>query len=198
LGHLLPLFETPMNKIVLGGFAPISWLSEVSVILLLAPFLKQPSKVRKAAFFGVTITGLSLGWTILGTIAVFSAKLLPVYDYPTFSVFRIIEVANFIERIDVFFIAVWMGTMVMKLTIFMFAGFYCFCQTFRVQEKKFFLLPYGVLILSFSINAWSGSIDYITHQLYTVQSYLLFFNIAIPLLVYFTVFLKNRAKRVES
>lgn len=194
---LLPMVETSWNGILLGSFTPTSWLSEVSVILILAPYLKKPERVRKIAITGVMITSFSLIWTIIGSIAVFGAEVLPTYQYPAFNVYRIIEVADFIERIDVLFIAVWMSTMVMKLAIFMYCGFYCLLQILPIQRKEYYLFPYGVLILSFTINSWANSSEFKSHQIYSVQTYLLFFNIVIPILLFSCVFLKNKTKQVE-
>lgn len=195
--QLLPILDTPWNKIVLGGVPTLGWFSEVAIIILLAPYLQNIKNVRKVAITGMVITAFSLTWTMIGTIAVFGAEILPMYQYPTFSVFRIIEVADFIERIDALFIAVWMGTMVMKLTIFLFSSLLCFFQTFRIKHKKPFLLPFGVLVLSFCLNAWDNQSAYGIYQLYSGTAYVFFFNILIPLFLFFTGFLKNRKKQVK-
>ncbi|MEW9670468.1 endospore germination permease [Ammoniphilus sp. 3BR4] len=196
--RLLPILDTPFNRILMGAVAPFSWLSESMVILLLAPFLIHPGKARKAAVLGVVLTGLSMAWTIIGSIAIFGEKTLALFAYPTFNVFRIIEVAGFLERIDALFIAVWVGTMIMKLTVFMFCGFYCFTQTFGIREQIPFLFPYGMLTMSLSIVSWRNVAELNLYQLYTATSRLLFINIVIPAILLIVVLWKNRKKRVGT
>ncbi|MGQ4665519.1 GerAB/ArcD/ProY family transporter [Metabacillus halosaccharovorans] len=195
--QLLPIFETSWNKIALGGVPVLSWVAEVAIILVLAPYLQHNKDVRKVAVIGILITGITLTWTLVGMVAVFSADILPMYHYPTFSVFRIIEVANFIERIDALFIAVWMGTMMMKLTIFLFSSLHCFFQTFRIKQEQPFLFPFGLLVLSFCLNSWKNQSEYALYQHFAGISYSLFFNILIPLCLFFIGFLKNRKKQVK-
>lgn len=196
--RLLPILDTPYNRILMGAVAPLSWLSEAMVILLLAPYLIHPGKARKAAVLGVVLTGLSMVWAIIGTLAIFGDKTLALFAYPTFNVFRIIEVAGFLERIDALFIAVWVGTMVMKLAVFMFGGFYCFTQTFGIREQIPFLFPYGMLTMSLSIVSWGNVAEFALYNTYTATSRLLFINIAIPALLLIAVLWKNRKKRVGT
>lgn len=196
--RLLPMLDTPFNRILMGAVSPLSWLSESSVILLLAPFLNHPGKARKAAVLGVVLTGLSMVWTVIGSIVIFGAEVLALFAYPAFNVFRIIEAAGFLERIDALFIAVWVGTMVMKITIFMFGGFYCFCQTFEVRERTLFLFPYGLSAISLSIVSWENVAEFNLYNMYTATSRLLFINIVIPVLLLIVVLWKNRKKRVST
>ena len=195
--QLLPIFDTPWNDIALGGVSVLSWFAEVAVILVIAPYLQHNKNVRKVAVIGILITGLSMTWTLIGVVAVFGSEILPMYHYPTFSVFRIIEVANFIERIDALFIAVWMGTMMMKLTIFLFSCLHCFFQTFRIKHEQPFFIPFGLLVLSFSLNAWNNQSEFANFSHYAAISYSLFFNILIPLFLFFVGFLKNRKNQVK-
>lgn len=195
--QLLPILDRSWNKVIFGGTPTLAWFSEVAIIILLAPYLQNIKKVRKVAITGMVITAISFTWTMIGTIAVFGSEILPMYRYPTFSVFRMIEVANFIERIDALFIAVWMGTMIMKLTIFLFGSLHCFFQVFRIKHKKPFLLPFGMLVLSFCLHSWNNQSEYAIYQFYSAVPYCFFFNILIPLFLFFTGFLKNRKKQVK-
>ncbi|MFP3126096.1 endospore germination permease [Ectobacillus funiculus] len=196
--RLLPIMESPLNKILIGAVSPLGWLSEVSVILLLAPYLAHPGQARKAAVLGVTLTGLSMLWTLIGSIIIFGVNTLSLFAYPTFNVFRIIEVAGFLERIDALFISVWVGTMIMKLTVYMFGGFYCLTQTFAIQDQIPFLFPYGMLTISLSICSWRNIADFTSYQTYTAPSRLLFTNMVIPIFLLLVVLWKNRKKWMDT
>lgn len=190
--RLLPFMDTPFHSILLGSYIPAGWMSEVSIILLLAPYIQNVDRVRKSAVAGVLITGLSLTWTLIGAITIFGVKILPEFSYPTFNVFRIIQVADFVERIDAIFIAVWIGTMIMKATLFLFGCFYSFCESFKIRNQGFFLFPFAILTVSYSMISWKHAEELNFFSTYTFPTFALVFNLVIPVILLPLVLWKRR------
>jgi spore germination protein KB len=181
----------------MAAWKSCSWLTEVFAIMLLAPFLNQPERIRSVAVTSTLLTGLSMTWMVTGSIAIFGVRIIPIFDYPTFNVFRIIEVARFLERIDAFYIAVWVGMMVMKVTIMMYFGYYCFCQTLGIRAQKLFLMPYGLLILTFSIVSWETNRDYKFFSTNAVPFYVCI-ALGLPCILWLLLRLKAGNKKVLS
>jgi spore germination protein KB len=196
--RLLPVFHNSWSRIALGAMAPAGWLAEVSLVLLLTPHLRKPEQARKAALWAVVLSGGSLAWTIFGSIAVFGSDILPLFNYPTFNVFRLIRLADFIERIDALYIAAWVGAMTMKLSVYTFAGVYSFRYLFGIKDREQgpFLFPYAALALTYSILSWENNQEYLDHTFHTSQSYLLFYNFAVPAVLWLASYGFGRKRRV--
>ncbi|KIL40979.1 hypothetical protein SD70_10180 [Gordoniibacillus kamchatkensis] len=194
IGNLLPIFVSPIGRILMGAYLSSSWFTEVFVIVLLATFLNNPGRTRAVALIGVSATGLSLIWIVTGSIAIFGVGIIPLFDYPTFNVFRIIDVARFLERIDAFYIAIWVGMTIMKMSILVFFSHYCLCQTFGITEPKTFLAPFGLLTLTLSIVSWSSKVEYKQFLMNSIGFYLLL-SLVVPVILYIALRLKHAGKR---
>lgn len=197
LSNLLPIFQSSFGKILMGSFTSSTWFAEVVIIMLFASFLNNPGKARTIALVSISLVGLSLIWIVLGSIAIFGVRIIPLFDYPTFNVFRIIEVARFLERIDAFYIAVWVGLMFMKIAIIMFFGFYCLCQTFGIKAQQPFLLPFGMLTLTMSIVSWDSKVEYKKFLTNGVSFYLLI-SLVLPTILYIWLIFKKDKKKVTT
>lgn len=189
--HMLPLTEVPFSRVLLGAYCPFAWLSEAAIIWLLAPYLKHTDTVRKTALFGVLITGVLLFITILGTLLVYSANYIAFLKYPTFNVFREIDVAGVFQRIDVLFIAIWIGTMMMKAALFMFGAVYCLCEPFQVNQRGFILLPIALLGVMYATSSWRNTQHLDDYSTYTFPIFSLFFNILLPFILFLIVLLRR-------
>lgn len=189
--HVFPLTEVPFSRILLGAYSPFAWFSEGAIIWLLAPYLKQPDKVRKTALFGVAITGMLLFITILGTLLVYSPNYITFLKYPTFNVFREIQVAQVFQRIDILFIAIWIGTMMMKAALFMFGAVYCLCEPFQVNQRGVILLPIALLGVMYATSSWRGTQHLDDYSTYTFPIFILLFNLLLPFLLFLIVFLRR-------
>jgi spore germination protein KB len=197
LNNLLPVFVAPLGKILMGSYTSSSWFTEVFAIMLLASFMNKPDKARNVALVGIVLTGLSMTWVVVGSIAIFGVRIIPLFEYPTFNVFRIIEVARFLERTDAFFIAVWVGLMFMKVAIVMFFSFYCFCQTFGIGAHKPFLVPFGMLTLTLSLTSWGSKLEY-NRFLRDSGSFYLLISLVIPVILWILVRWKNSTGKVTT
>lgn len=197
LVNLLPLLNAPFNKIFMGGYLSSSWFTMVFAIMIFASFLNEPRKTRTVALLGISLTGLSMIWIVMGSLAIFGDRIIPLFDYPTFNVFRIIEVARFLERIDAFYIAVWVGMMIMKMSIVMFLGFYCFCQTFGIKRQRPFLIPFGLLTLTYSLVSWGDRSEYKKFLGNSISFYSLI-ALAVPTIIWILLRWKQANKKVAT
>lgn len=137
-------------------------------------------KVRKTALFGVAITGSLLLGTIVGTLLVYNPNYITFLKYPTFNVFREIQVANVFQRVDILFITVWIGTMVMKAALLMFGAVYCLCEPFKVNQRGAILLPIALLGVMYANSSWRCTQHLDDYSVYTFPTLALFLIFCFP------------------
>jgi len=109
---LLPIFETGYQPMLQGGIMLLGWLCQVPVIILMFQRYAKTKNSRQAsklAVLGVILSAFALELGAVGTLAVFGPRQSASMYYPAFEVARIVSVGQFIEHIEVLFVAVWVA-----------------------------------------------------------------------------------------
>lgn len=194
LKFLTPVAQAPANHVVLGSMPAIGWLSEASVLLLLGPYLTKPGKAWKVGFWGVTLSAVYLMNAVVIVVLVFGAELPTMMTYPSSAASEIIDY-DFVERVDMFFIFAWVGTVYLKICVFAFGMMHCFQAVFKVRKEKPFHVSLGVVVLLTALYSWTSNVYLIQHQRYASTPFLLVLNIALPLLLLVGVLATNKRKR---
>lgn len=192
--NILPLWDVSLSNQILGAMTPLGWLSESAMILYLIPYLKKPETIRRHTMWAVLIVGISLAWTVLGTIMIFGSELVSYLTYPAFNSFRIIRLGRFLERIDIFFVIIWVATVFMKFTIFFFLTVVSLRDTMQLKTEKSIILPLGILVIYFSIASWENTADISRSINFALIPFLLFQNV----IVTFVLFLGSYFKKINK
>lgn len=192
--RLLPVGGTYWGRIAVGSLPASGWMTEASVLLLLLPFLKKPSDMGKIGFWGITLSGISLLATVLASLLILGPTLPAMLNYPTFAISELIEYGNFLERVDMFFICVWMAAIYMKVSIFFFCALHCFKTTFRIRADKPFGIGLALLTLLTSLYTWTSNVYLFEHQRYAMTPFLLVMNVLLPILLWIGIAATKRKK----
>lgn len=99
--QFLPIIESPPADHMEAMLMPLGCLSEISVLLLLTPYLEKPASAIKVAIWGTAISGTIFMCVTMVTIAVFGTKIIGAISYPAFAAIGTVEIGQFIERVDV-------------------------------------------------------------------------------------------------
>jgi len=182
--NLLPLWEHPLRKVAQGSMTPTTWLLQVSILLLIAPFMSKPEEAGKVGMWGIVLTSIELGIIVVAAITIIGSRLISIMSYPTFYMIGIIQIGTFLERIDLLFISIWICMMYVKMSIVMFATFHCFIHTFRIRNEKPFLLCLGLFTILTTMYAWPKSVDLAYFSKTVLIPYAITFNVLIPLVIW--------------
>lgn len=181
--RLLPIFDHSLSTITLASLTPTSWMSEVAILLFLAPYLKSPQKARLMGYMGLLFVFLMMMFSMITTMMVFGPQYLKLTAYPGFSTVGIIQIGKFIENLDILFISYWVLAIYLKFSIFLFATVECFKQTFRVKSSRPFIGALGLVITLECLFTWT---DPAKLNMYNKEGrFLVFilFNVLLPLAV---------------
>lgn len=163
---VLVLFLTPeieMSKIqpILGqGFSPllqalfplIGLILEISVFLMIIPFVNNPKKTLKPFIHGSISGGIALFLFVLLSILVLGAELTARQVYPSYVLAKKISVADILERLETFMAAMWFLTIYFKLTICFYASTLGFGQILNLKEYRSLTWPLGMILIVLSIE----------------------------------------------
>ncbi len=180
--RLLPLFDHSISSLTIASLTPITWVSEVGILLFLAPYLQNPDKARIIGYTGLLVVGLAMLLIMVAALLVYGPKFITANTYPGFSVIGLIRLGNVIERLDILFISYWVLSVYLKMSIFLFATVECFKQTFRVKLNRPFIGALGLVVALECIFTWQDGDKLATYNKHRFLVFFLF-NALIPLVL---------------
>lgn len=193
LENMLPLFVSSPQKILLGSLAPASWIGECAIIMMFAPFMASPKRAVKATLLCVAVVTLNMTLIVLEGIGMFGGTMIGRMNFPFFSMLMYMEPAEFVERLDPIFIAIWVAGMLVKLCVFYYAGVLGLAQTFGMQTYRPLILPAGLLLTALSLSSWRGLTELLDFTIKVVPPSISFFNLGITLLLFVIAWMKRRS-----
>ncbi|MNW35882.1 Spore germination protein YndE [compost metagenome] len=194
--RLLPMFQHSFASVTLASLTPVAWMSEVSILLFLAPYLKSPDKARRIGWIGLLFVTVMMQIIMLTTLMTFGPEYLKSSTYPGFVTFDIIHFGNFWENLNIVFISYWILSVYMKLAMFLFATMECFKQTFRVRENGPYLIGLALIIAAECLFTWKQPAKLNEFNAQGRFPVYMLINVLIPLSIYLCCLVKRTvAKR---
>lgn len=186
-----PVFETLFPTVTTAPFG------ELIVFTMLLPFLSKKEKAFKFGAVAIIISGVYLAFSSILHLIVLGESIAVRSTFPILSAASMINIADFISRINALIVFAMVILGFFKISIFFYCAVLGASHLFKVSEKKLFILPIGILILYSSIiSAWSFN-EHAYEGFLVVPYYLhLPFQIIIPLLLLITIIIKNRLKEL--
>ncbi|SFE73023.1 spore germination protein KB [Paenibacillus catalpae] len=181
--RLIPVFDTSPVRMAIASFPPIGWLSEVSILLLLTPYMKKPGSVLRAGLIGSLLSSSQLVLVILLGLTIFGQQLVPLMSYAFVNVMAIVEVGEFLERIEVFTVSVWFLTMYIKLSVFLFASVHCLFHSLRLHSERHTVIGLSLLAIATASGEWPRNMNSGLMATLVNMPVLLIMNIALPVLI---------------
>ncbi|TEB13280.1 Spore germination protein YndE [Pelotomaculum sp. FP] len=122
----------------------VSWL-------FLFPSLNIKTDARKTLLLSIAILGLVIFLVSITIVSVLGADAPVVSNYQFFWVFRQINIANFIQRIEPLFLISWSSTSFLVVTLFYYAASASIKQWLGLKNQLPLILPTGAIIFVLSI-----------------------------------------------
>lgn len=192
--NMLPIGEKPVPVILKGSISPFIWLSEIAVLLIIGPYLKKKQHMMRTSVFGILLAGFWNILMVMVAILIYGPKLVQLVTYPSFAVVSLVEIGNFLERLEIVFISLWITTMYVKISLFMFAATNCLNDLFRIRNKIPIMLGLGLFTLMTALYSWDNMADFSEFLRLAGPPHLFFANVAIPILLGIAMLFMKRAR----
>jgi spore germination protein KB len=131
----------------------------------------------------------------LGVLLVFGPTLTSSYLFPVLSGVKMINIANFIERLEIFPLIVWITSGTVKATLFFWAAALGSAQLFGLKDYRPLILPLAVIVTALGYLLHPSIIDLINFLTQAFPFYALTFEFIIPLLLLMVVLIKGSGKK---
>jgi spore germination protein KB len=194
LNKLRPVLEEGFQRVINGALTQTLYVpfGEVVVFTMILPYLNNPSKAKYIGLSAMAVSGVNLALTMAINVAVLGADVSSRSPFPLLTTIQLIEVAEFLERLEVYFmIALVIGSF-FKVAVFFYAAVVGTADLFRVQEHTKLVYPLGLVTLLLSIAIASNFTEHIKEGLEIVTIYLhIPLQVIIPVFLLVIAFIKN-------
>ena len=195
--NLKPILEEgifPVARVVFTQTLSFPF-GELFVFSMILPYVKDRKKAKMTGLFAIALSGINIAITMAINIGALGVDLTLRSPFPLLSTIQSIQVAEFLERLDVFFMISSVICIFLKISIFVYAAVTSSAILFKVKKPSSLTYPFGMVILFMSVTIASSYAEHITEGLKFGTRFLSpIFFIFIPLLLLLMAFLKNRKK----
>lgn len=185
LKKLLPIFDMGAARIGLATISPIGWLSEISILLIIQPYMKRPQSAMRAGVIGSLGSAAQLLIVTIMSVSIFGSEVVRMMAYPLFNTVGIVEVGEFLERIEIFTVSVWGMTMYIKMAVFLFASMHCITHAFKLKSNRHVLFGICVLAIVTTIVTWPRNTELGNFVIVDSIPFLTLFNLILPVCIGF-------------
>jgi spore germination protein KB len=168
---------------------------EMVAFTMILPLLNKPKLAKRIGLCAILASGLVLSLTIALEISVIGTNGTAVAQFPLLQAIGKVNIANFIQRLDIIVV----GTLILggfiKITVFFYAGYLGIQELITLKKKRYniyCLLLLCSLILVASIKMSSNFAEHLEVGLKWVPVYLhLPLQTGIPLMLFLITLLKK-------
>lgn len=153
------------SEILKSAYILFPWMGEVFIILFLFIYLKPLKHFKKASIAGAGLGGVLLLILTLLIISVLGLGVASESTYPNISLIQQINLTDFLDRLDLVIVVVWIPTILCKLSLLMY-GINKSINVIRGSDKNLGYLPIG-LILGLSIHLFKNNIEHLEFSFFS-------------------------------
>jgi spore germination protein KB len=195
--NLQPVLEEgliPTLKITLSETLYFPF-TEVIVFTMILPYLNNPKKAKVTMLCATGLSGINLVITMLINISVLGVDLTARSQFPLLSTVQTIQVANFLERLDVFFMLAMVIGIFFKLNVLFYAVVIGAANLFKIKSPSRLSYPLGIVILFLSITIASNFQEHLYEGLKIAPFIHIPLFVIIPPFLLLVVVLKNNKRQ---
>lgn len=163
LKHVLPVYiDSGWWGILKGSVAPSSFLGESVILVMTLAFVENPRSASRSAMWGIVLSGLLVVLSTLSVVMTFSTLAVKM-RFPFFEMARFISVMDFIQNVDVLVVIVWILSVFIKLSWYLFVSAYGTAEWLSLKTWRtpiWFIVPVALVFGLIFRNNVEASIEY--------------------------------------
>lgn len=187
------IFRTTIRETITFPFG------EMIVFTMLLPFLNEKKKAKLVCLGGMILAGINITLTTIINIASLGVDSFTQSTFPLLSTISKIQIAEFIERLDVFFMLYLVIGGFFKVTIFYYTAVLGAADIFQFKNQRKLVFPIGFIILIASLTIASNFSEHLLEGLKFVPYYIQWpIQIIIPSILLIIAYIKKKTKQISS
>lgn len=195
--NLLPIFNLPPIDYAVGShFIAFIPLSEIVIFMMFVPHLIKPQDFGKSVRKGLTVGACFWLIIIIRDIVVLGGGTQQL-AFPTFTVIRLIDVADILTRLEIVYATILISLMFFKVSILYFAAVSGFQRLMKFQSYKFLIIIFGSLITVYSVSIFTAQEHFLWLSSGAAPFYSTFFLALLPFVTFLTAAFRGFLNKSE-
>lgn len=179
--QLKPVLEKGIMPTFYGGFYAAAQTIEILGLAMILPYLNSRQNVKNTFIFSYLLISFVALLLITSVLSTFGPELGKSLSFPFFSATRLIELGDFIERVEMFHVVIWVIGVFIKVSFFYYLTALGVSQVFNCTDYKPLVVPLGTVIISLTFMIETNIVDLEKFSSYVIFTwYALFFILIIP------------------
>ncbi|WP_026575594.1 GerAB/ArcD/ProY family transporter [Bacillus sp. UNC438CL73TsuS30] len=187
-----PVFNTVLHETFLFPFG------EILVFTMIFPLVNEPKKIKFVCIGGMILSGINITITVIITISTIGPELYTRSNFPLLTTVSRIQLASFIERLDVLFMLYLIIGGFFKISLYFYAAVAATSDLFQHKKMEKLSFPIGLIILFASLTVASTFAEFIKGLKFIIIYLNWPFEIIIPSLLLLIAFFRNRKKKPDT
>jgi spore germination protein KB len=146
-----------VNGIANGSYFIFPLFGEIFIMLFLFPYFKEINKTFKAISGAIWFSLILLLSSLSCILLLFGPNLASHLTYPMLDMVRYFRIADFIENLDPFLIAIWSTSIYLKISILFYVSVLVMAQFFRLKDFRPFTYSLAAVMVAMSVQMSEGS-----------------------------------------
>lgn len=186
--NLQPVFENGIKPIIQTAISYQSFnsLTFVALLMFFPANLNNVEEGKKAFYKGTLTAGITVLALTVVNILVLGSDSVVRNIYPSYTLAKKISIGNIVERMEAIIGMVWAVTVFFKTIIYFNSAVVGFAQILEIKDYKPFTLPFGLLVIIFSIIVYPNTPFSEVWESTTWVSYVFTNGFILPLLLIIT------------
>lgn len=196
LENLTPVLEKGPLPVLHGGLIFTTRTTEVLWLAMLLPYLNNRQKAKPVFILSFALISLFFVIITLPVLTVYGSEQRRSLEFPFYLVVRLINIADFIERVESIHMAIWVLGIFVRITFLYYLTVLGLGQLLNLRSYKPLVLPLGSIIIPLSILIAPSLVDLQEFTSYKISTaYGLIFLFVLPSLLFLTAIIRKKGVR---
>lgn len=196
LEALAPVMEKGFFPVLHGGYTIAARTVEPLGFAMILPYLNDRKKVKTVFIFSFLLIIIFFVIITVPILAVFGVEESKNRAFPFFGATRMINVGDFLERIEAVHMGIWVLGVFIKISFYYYLAVLGMGQLFNFKDYKPLILPAGTIIIPLSILIAPSIVELREFLSYKVFSwYALFLTLLLPSLLLIIAIIRKKGAR---
>lgn len=150
--NIQPILEASTGSLLLSTLQFLGTFSfPIVVLLMIFPSsVSEPKSAQKGFYIGILLGGLVLTILIALSIFVLGVMNTSLRTYPSYALAQRISIGNFLQRIEITIVFLWITTIYIRTFIYFYASVKGLGHILNLKEHRPLILPLGMIVIGLS------------------------------------------------
>lgn len=193
-----PIFGNGFYTTFFSGLSDLFAFGGISLIYFLPPYLKNQKDFKKVAYISVGLSAFFLLISVATLLFIFPPTVIAQQIFPIYLASRFIDFSRFFQRLDAFFLLIWLLSIICYLAIILYFCTNIFKRVMSLKHSKWISSMLAMIMFAIALIPENmQQILFIENVIYRYIILILVFGISLIVLILANIKYLKHTKPVQ-